>query len=96
MGWLSLRGRYTLTGNLQPGAMAILEQLLTQLFGDVTNASEVYSFEATSAPFGFGCSKEDAERKLPKPEPTAERVAAVEAAAAAAAAAERQATQSHH
>ena len=95
MGWLSLRGRYTLTGNLQPGAMAILEQLLTQLFGDVTNASEVYSFEATSAPFGFGCSKEDAERKLSNPEPTAEQEAAVEAPAPAPAA-ERQVTQSHH
>ena len=31
--------------------------------------------EAARALFGFGCSKEDAERKLPKPEPTAEREA---------------------
>ena len=51
--------------------------------------------EAASAPFGFGCSKEDAERKLSKPEPTAEQEAAVEAPAPAPAA-EQQVTQSHH
>ena len=59
--------------------------------------------EAASAQFGFGCSKEDAEIKLSKSEPTAEQESAVEvpapaapAAPAAAAAAERQVTQSHH
>ena len=51
--------------------------------------------EAARALFGFGCSKEDAERKLSKPEPTAEQEASVEAPAPAPAA-ERQVTQSHH
>jgi hypothetical protein len=87
MGWLSLRGRYTLTGNLQPGATATFEPLLTQLFGDITHASGVCLFDfksekgivqALSALVQAG--------KLPKPESTAEREAAVEAAAAAAAA----------
>ena len=86
MGWLSLRGRYTLTGNLQPGATATFEPLLTQLFGDITHASGVCLFDfksekgivqALSALVQAG--------KLPKPESTAEREAAVEAAAAAAA-----------